>query len=175
MALIPNYKKLVAPLIDKISDKEGVLSLPWVEFFRMVQDFLTPLGQEKSFPLTNGKTTIVGDPDQDDIKGLSFDKQFVSQAIVEFLIQRITTDTGANELVATGVFHAVYKPTSQTWAIVSPWTPGPSTSGITFSITSAGQVQYTSSNITGTASISRIVWRARTLAAKHSTYSKVGG
>lgn len=159
---------LKVPDKDPISDSNGIVSMTWFEFFRLVRDFLAPLGVERSATLANNQTTAA------DITGMSFDLNVTSHVAVEYVIQRITTGTGATELIQAGCFHLVYKPVAKVWVIVVIGSPGPSDAGITFSITAKGQVQYTSSNITGTASISRIAWRARTIAAKHSTYSTAG-
>ena len=108
------------------------------------------------------------------IDGMKFNYKGISQATVDFLIQRVTTSTGATELIETGIFVVSYNPTSENWSLTMIGTPGPDDSGVDLSIDSDGQVQYASTSITGTASISRINWRARTLSAKHSTYSSAG-
>jgi hypothetical protein len=152
------------PYKTPIADQGGLVQRAWSFFFRNVQSALDPLGVEKYFSLVNNQASAAN------IEGLKFDYAKVGQVIVDYLIQRVTTSTGATELIETGQFYLVYKPTSATWALTS----GPSTAGITLSVTSAGQVQYTSSNITGTASISKITFRARTMAAKNSQYSVAG-
>lgn len=96
-----------------------------------------------------------------DITGLLVNLNKTRIATVEYLIERVTTGGGATELIEGGSFSLVYKPTSAIWTIVAIGTPGPSAGGITFTITAAGQVQYTSTNITGTASISRIGFRVK--------------
>lgn len=156
------------PIRDLVLQPSGYLNRPWEAFFRFVQQRLDSLGSEKFFQLTNNQVAAAN------VEGLAFNADGTSQAVVDFLIQRVTTSTGATELITSGTFHAVYKPTSLNWAIVTMGTPGPSTSGITFSITATGQVQYTSTNITGTASISKLTYRARTLSGKNSLYSQVG-
>lgn len=108
------------------------------------------------------------------IDEMKFNYKGVSQATVDFLIQRVTTSTGATELIETGMFVVSYNPTSADWSLTMIGTPGPDDSGIDFSIDSSGQVQYVSTSITGNASISRVIWRSRILSAKHSTYSQVG-
>lgn len=108
------------------------------------------------------------------IDAMKFNYKGVSQATVDFLIQRVTTSTGATELIETGIFVVSYNPTSENWSLTMIGTPGPDDSGIDFTIDSEGQVQYVSTSITGTASISRINWRARTISAKHSSYSTAG-
>ena len=109
-----------------------------------------------------------------DVTDLKFNFRGVSQATVDFLIQRVTTSTGATELIESGIFVVSYNPTSDDWSLTMIGTPGPDDSGVDFSIDSSGQVQYRSSSITGTASISRVIWKARTLAGKHSSYSTIG-
>ncbi len=109
-----------------------------------------------------------------DVTNLKFDKRGVSIAFVDFLIQRVTTSTGATELIEGGCFQVAYSPTSDDWDLTFIGTPGPDDSGVDLSVDGDGQVQYVSSSITGTASISKITWRARTLSAKHSSYSSAG-
>lgn len=163
------YQNLEIPLRDPVTDSSGIIARTWLEFFRFVQLIVEPLGFEKNFALVNNVAVAAN------IDGLTFTSKTVSQAVVDFFIQRVTTGIGATEILTSGTFHLVYKPTSNAWALVIMGTPGPSASGITFSVTAAGQVQYTSSNITGTASISKISWRARTMGGKSHTYSTAGG
>lgn len=144
----------------------GFLNHLWSWFFRAVQERLRPLGIESFFDLANGQASAA------DIDGLNFDSGTVSQATIDYLVQRVTTSTGATEEIESGILIATYNPTSEDWNLHAVDENNPDDAGITFSITSEGQVQYTTDTITGTASISRIVWRARTLSAKHSTYSR---
>ncbi len=156
-----NQRSIDVPYQQQLLERAtGILTIPWQNFFRSLFDRIFPLGIEISFPLVNNQASAAN------IDGLQFDYRKVNQATVEYVIQRITTGTGATELIATGMFMVTYKPVSLTWHIVTIGTPGPSTSGITFSITTGGQVQYTSTNMTGDANISKITYRARTLAAK---------
>ena len=160
--------RIKPPFQDKISNEGGYVLETWTDFFAAVADALIPLGKEKSYQLKNNLAVA------ESIEGLSFDSRRISQVVVDFYIQRVTTGSGATEIVTTGTFHLAYKPTSNSWAIVTIGTPGPSTSGVTFSITADGSVQYTSTNVTGTAQISKITWRARTMAAKSNIYSTAG-
>jgi len=148
------------PYRNSISDVTGLLTQPWQSFFRALQFIVAPLGYEISAPISNNVSSPAN------IDGMIFSPEKVNQAVVEYFIQRVTSGGGATALYAAGIFHVVYKPTAGTWHIVTVGTPGPDSSGITFSITTEGQVQYTSTNITGTANISKITWRARTLGAK---------
>lgn len=109
-----------------------------------------------------------------DITNFKFNARGVSAAFVDFLIQRVTTSTGATELIEAGQFVVSFNPTSQDWSLTMIGTPGPDDSGVDLSIDANGQVQYVSSLITGTESISKIIWRARVFAGKHTFYSSVG-
>lgn len=166
MAFIKQFaERITAPTKDPITGDDSMATKPWVDFFSSVAEAIVPLGTEKYFQLVNNQTSAAT------VTGLSFSKKSISQAIVDFLIQRVTTGSGATEIVTSGTFHLVYKPTSDSWALVIMGAPGPSTSGITFTVTALGQVQYTSTNITGTASISKLAFRYRTLGAKSFKYS----
>lgn len=157
------------PYKTQIIGQSGLLTQAWEWFFRSLWERLYPLGAERSFEINNNQSSPA------DITGMKFDKRGISAAVVEYLIQRVTTSTGATELVEAGIFIVAYKPfAAPGWNLTMVHGDKPLDSGVTFSITDAGQVQYTSTSITGTASISRIVWRARTLTGKHSSYSNVG-
>lgn len=152
------------PYQNKVIDDSGLIERAWSIFFRNTTTAVDPLGIERTFEIINNKGVAT------DIEGLSFDKTKVSQASVDYLIQRVTTGGLASELIETGTFYAAYKPTSVDWVLSDV----PSTAGVTLTITSSGQVQYTSTNITGaTAYISKITFRVRTLGAKND-YSKMG-
>lgn len=157
-------KSLQAPNQNQLTGEDGKVSREWDVFFRDIQESLSALGVEKYFKLTNNQVAAAN------IEGLSFDYRKFSQVSVDYLIQRVTTGGGAQEKIESGTFYLVYKPTSNAWVLSG----GPTTSGITLTITAAGQVQYTSTNLTGTASISKITFKARTLAAKNSQYSEPG-
>lgn len=159
---------LRVPFESPVEDGSGIITRPWQTFFRLLKELVDPMGSEKIATLVNNQAGAA------DISGMILDSSQVSHGVIEYLIQRVTTGGGATELITGGMFHLVYKPTTAAWAIQAIGTAGPSTSGITFSVTAAGQVQYTSTNITGTASISRIVFRMRTLGGKNSQYSTQG-
>ncbi len=159
MAVI-NSLGFEVPYRDAVVEQGGLLSRVWQQFYTLLHLRLAPLGIEQSCPIANNVGSVT------DITGMKFNSTKQNHAVVEYLIQRVTTSTGATALYAAGSFHVVYKASAGTWHIVAIGTPGPDSSGITFSITASGQVQYLSSNITGTANISKITWRARTLAAK---------
>ena len=154
------------PFRESISSRDGFISPAWTSYFSILTQLVSPLGSERSFTITNNQAVAA------DIEGMSFSAKTVSQAVVDFYIQRVTD---SNEEITSGTFHATYLPASVDWALTMMGTPGPDAIGLTFSITDSGQVQYTSTNVTGTITISKITWRARTLAAKNSQYSVMGG
>lgn len=109
-----------------------------------------------------------------EVEGLGFDYRQVTSAVVEYLVQRVTTGAGATELIESGIFIVSYLPTSNSWSLHSVSADNPHDSGVTFTISSEGQVQCQSSAITGTDSISRMFWRARTLGGKNHQFSSFG-
>lgn len=243
--------RLTIPYRNQLLVEDGTLSRPWEAFFGLLVEAVLPFGIETTCPILNNQSSPLA------IDGLSFNAEGISQVIVDFLIQRVTTSTGATELIESGTFFLVYRPTAEEWALVMMGTPGPDDSGVDFyvnqaafastydhttstwtksshglnnnqSVTltagtslptgyslattyyvinatsgtfklsstvggsavvattddgtgtqtvhtaSSGQVKYISSNITGTASISKLSYRARTMASKSVVYSKVG-
>lgn len=156
---------LQIPSGNKPLEDSGFFSDTWTWFFRRIQDILLPLGVERNFTLVNNQVAAA------EITGLAFDKTGVTAAIVEYLVQRVTTGGGAVELIEAGSFSCAYRPTSEDWVLTVLHENAPANANILFSITAAGQVKYTTSNEGGTASISKIVWRARTLTGKNAQYS----
>lgn len=155
---------LQPPTKNSISESNGLVERAWSVFFREIERRLNPYGVEKYASLTNNQLVAA------DVEGLIFNKAKVSMVAVDYLIQRVTTGVGATELIEGGTFYLVYKPTSANWAL----TNGPSTAGITLSVTAGGQVQHVSTNVSGTQSISKMTYRPRTLAAKNTQYSEAG-
>lgn len=169
---IPVQQQLAPPFQDSISDSKGSLTSAWISFFSLVSNYLTPLGTEKYFDLPNGKTALLND-ERDYVLGLRCSKESFSQAFIEYLIQRVTTESsaGANddvELTETGTMTMLYKPSSDLWILSG----GPTSTGIALTAKADGQIVFTSTLITGTPLISKISWRMRTIAAKHHSYSR---
>lgn len=156
------------PYREPVVNRSFLLTRAWEWFFRSVYTRLYALGIERSFALANNISTPT------DIIGARFDKRGVTQAVVEYMIQRVTTGVGAIEKIESGILIFVYRPTSLDWDIVVVSEETPDDAGINFSITADGQVQYTSTNETGTPLISNLFWRARTLGGKNQLYSDMG-
>jgi hypothetical protein len=150
---------------DQLQDRGGILNQAWFWFFRAVHDRLNPLGSETSVQLENNISEAKA------VEGLKVNQRGVSQATVEFLVQRVTS---VSELIETGSFILSYNPTSEDWNISLTNINQPDDSGVDFTVDATGQVLYTSSDLSGTPIISRIVYRMRTLSAKSALYSSVG-
>jgi hypothetical protein len=148
------------PDFEKMTLETGLITENWRDFFRVVKETLDPLGVEKAFTIENNQVT------EADITGLKFNSSNVSLAIFEYLIKRVTTGTNPVELLQAGTLHFVYRPTDEDWDIITVGTPGPDSSGVVLTITPEGQVQYISSLVDGTASISKIFYRVRTISGK---------
>lgn len=152
------------PSKSPLVDDQGFISRIWLPFFQKITASFAFLGEEYFFDLVNNQAGAA------DVTGLAFDLQYTSGVVIDYLIQRTTSTT---ELIQLGRLRAVYRPKTLTWSIYDP-SPSGDAGGIVFSITSTGQVQYTSTNVGGTPVISKLTYRTRALAAKNSLYSKIG-
>lgn len=83
------------------------------------------------------------------VTGLLFDHTVTRSSIIEYQIRRVSTSSGATELVSNGRASATYNDLAATWTL-APLGEGGDLSGVTLDITSGGQVTYTSSNMSGT-------------------------
>jgi hypothetical protein len=156
----------VVPFSDPVVESDSrTLTRAWEQFFRKIQDVVNYSSDEQSFTLVNNQAGAA------DLTPLTFDYRYTSQAVIEYVIQRTSSSA---ELIQTGMKIVVYKPRANTWSILEYGTSGPDASGVTFTITSSGQVQYTTTNQGGTIALSRIVFRVREIKAKSSTYSNLG-
>jgi hypothetical protein len=109
-----------------------------------------------SFNLANNQVSMA------DIVGLSFDIGTILMGIIEYDINRSTDSFNYSE---GGFLLAVYNPIALTWQWnkYKAGTSGPTVDGVQFNVTSSGQVQYTSDNISGTNYTGQIKFRARVL------------
>lgn len=106
------------------------------------------------FPIANNVASVTN------VIGLFFDPTTVRGAIIEYSVYRVTTSTGATELTEVGTLYIGYKNTANTWFISNV---GGGFAGVTFSVTSGGQVQYVSTNMTGSTYSGIMHYRARAL------------
>jgi hypothetical protein len=156
------------PYRDRLVERGGFLTNTWQGLFRTLFDRVYPLGSERQFTLENNQSTPAA------ITELKVNSRAVSQATIDYLIQRVTTGGSAVQLIESGVFVLTYNPTDSDWNIHVINEELPDDAGVDFTVDEDGQVKYTSTDITGTPSISRIIWRMRTLAGKSAQYSSAG-
>lgn len=104
-----------------------------------------------SFTVANNIASVAN------VTGLFFDPTLVRGAIVDYSIYRSSSTT---ELSETGQMMLTYKSTAGTWEL-APFHTG--SSGVVFSITNAGQVQYTSSNFGGISYVGKMKFSAKSM------------
>jgi hypothetical protein len=107
------------------------------------------------FTITNNQSTPAN------VTGCLFDGSQVRGARISYCVYRNTTGGGATELSERGDIFITYKTVAGTWEIAIAGAVG--NAGVTFSITNGGQVQYTSTNITGTNNVQKITFKAETI------------
>lgn len=139
----------------------GVLTHIWITFFREIYERLFSLGKEGFQAITNGGSNV-------EITGLKFNYRYVMHVMVIFCIQRQTSSVNTTE---SGIFMLTYDPEGATWDLTEVSVDNPDDTGVTFNVTSTGQVRYTASSIGGTAVLSRVFYRAFTMKGKAQGYS----
>ncbi len=92
---------------------------------------------ETSFSIANNQSTVA------DVTGLAFNAGSVRSAVVEYSVYRIS-DSSPGGNTETGEMHIVYD-NSVGWLIGIGGVVG--NAGVQFTITSAGQLQYTSTDV----------------------------
>lgn len=102
-----------------------------------------------SFTISNNITSVTN------VTGLAFDPTVVRSAVVRYSIYR--SSNTPNELSECGQLLVTYKSTASTWEL-SQVNVG--SSGVTFSITNGGQIQYISSDIGSGAYVGKMKFSA---------------
>jgi hypothetical protein len=103
--------------------------------------------------ITNNTTSAA------DVTGLLFNNAVTRAANISYTILRATTSPVAS-LIETGTIYLTLNTVTLTWYISQTKSED---AGVNFSITALGQVQYTSTNMTGTGYTGTITFQARTL------------
>jgi hypothetical protein len=112
-----------------------------------------PFENAATFPI--GNAIVV----PQNVTDLSFDSAQYRAGIIEGYIERVYTGPDS-ALIARVVLDVGYRGgVSPTWVLTQDTSL--EDPGVTFSVTSGGQVQYVSTNISGTESVSRFVYRVR--------------
>jgi hypothetical protein len=118
-----------------------------------IESFLGSFLGETSFTIANNQVAAA------DVTGLTFSGAAIRSFVVDYHVYRNTTGAGATELAESGTLMGVYSSVAGTWEITQTKVGN---SGVEFTITNAGQIQYTSDNITGTPATSEMKFKART-------------
>ena len=146
------------PLLTPLTNSERLITDSWRDFFQELKTSIGGIEKEIVVSISNNVTAT-------DLDGVSIDRSQCSVKFFDYLIQRVTD---ASEEVEAGTFTVSYLPDSEDYQLSN----GPSSAGVTLTVTSAGQIQYATSNLSGTESISRIIVKPRKIYAKSSLYSK---
>lgn len=91
------------------------------------------------------------------VTGLSFDGSTYRSVCIRYSIARVTSST---EMNCIGSLDISYNTTTGVWDMTND--ASNQNAGITFDVTNAGQVTYTSTNLSGTGYVGTIRWSAKT-------------
>jgi hypothetical protein len=124
------------------------------DFFEAVSDALTTVQQPNDIlptqaSINNNQSSFTNIP------GFSFDTSEVIAINAEYIVNRSTT-APAQKVTESGKIEGNYDGTSWTISISAD-----GDAGIELDITSAGQMQYKSTNITGTGYVGQIIFKAK--------------
>lgn len=115
---------------------------------------LTGFAAETVFTIVNNEATPNG------IGGLNFDGTKIRSFEIDYHIYRNTTGSGASEAAERGTLYGVFSTVAGTWEMTQ-FNVG--NSGVLFSILANGQMEYTSTNMTGTPASSVMHYTYRTM------------
>lgn len=132
----PDYGESVTDFLEAAADALSTVQAP--------NDILN-----QSASILNNQATFV------DISGFIFDSSQVISINAEAIIQRSTVSP-ANVLVEDIVIRGNFNGSSWVYSVISQ-----SNAGVTFNITDAGQLQYKSSDVSGTNYSGTITFRGR--------------
>lgn len=136
-------------VIDGQSVSASVTNLGTIS---ILKDFLgAGFLNEQSATISNGQASPTA------VNGLAFNSAMFSSVIVFVEIRR---STASGEVVGSGFLYLVYRSAASSWDISSQ-IPGDD-HGVTFSITSVGQVQYVSTTLAGSGYVGAVKFKAMT-------------
>lgn len=111
---------------------------------------LSTFGTEKSFSMTNNQSSAAN------VTGLSFDPNLYRSVHLRYDIYR-KTDTASTECRETGFLTLIYSVEASAWTIRREGEPVGNDTGVVFTM-SGNQVQYTTTNISGSNGVHLLSW-----------------
>lgn len=112
---------------------------------------------ELSFTIANNQSSPA------DVTNLIFDSENVGKAEIDYWVKRVTTGDDGEERTEGGRMIAIFDVGAETWRLVTQ-AVGPDDSGVVFDIDpTTGQITYTSDDMPGTPSVSKMKFRATTM------------
>jgi hypothetical protein len=109
---------------------------------------------ETSFTIANGQGAA------SNVTGLVFSSSSYKCAHIYAQVRR---KTATNEVISSGRLIAIYRDLTSTWELLDELSGDDD--GVVFSITSAGQIQYTSDTVSGSSYVGTMKFKAITFAA----------
>lgn len=103
-----------------------------------------------SFNLANNVASVAN------VTGASFDTSLIRGFIFSYSVYR---NTNSNEASEVGQLYGTFSTTAGTWEMSQTYAGN---AGVTFTITNAGQIQYVSTNISGTSYVGKMKFAAKT-------------
>jgi hypothetical protein len=133
------------PYREAMVDKANVLlTVMWQQFFTLLHLRLSPLGIEISCPIANNVSGAAAK----DIDGLVFNSTKTNHAIVDYIIQRITSGSGSVALFESGTLYLTYKAPNG-WALQQINPDSPDDTGVNFGLKQEVLFTVGYSHITG--------------------------
>lgn len=131
---------------------------PWGTDLSAIITALTAVTNTLNGPadiLTTSFTITNNTPSVSNVTGAAFDTASVRSAIISYSLYRSSTTT---EMCETGQIYLSYKSTAGAWEIAQYYS---GTSGVVFTITAGGQLQYTSTNFGGSSYVGKMKFNAK--------------
>lgn len=154
IALVVNGNTFLYPT-NRQSPSWGEQATAWAQ---AVTEVLNTLQGTDDIPLTTA--TISNNVTDQSIVGLNFDPTQSRGAIITYSVNRFTDGVGGVERAEVGYIYATYIASTTTWTVV---VAGSGTAGISFGMTSLGQVTYTTDLQDGDNYNGTIVFKASAL------------
>jgi len=97
-----------------------------------------------------------------DVLQLAFEPTVTRSAVVTYSIYRNTDSASLSETGTINILYDASQPTNEKWVVTQSFVGN---AGVIFTITDAGQFQYTSTNMAGTGYVNKFKFKATTTSA----------